>query len=101
MFKPILLSFSNVQVSPEEFGQRIGLAITELSKVLGSALLPLASVSFVVAVILFIAGTVFKSENMKKSGIGSMGIIAFGILLYYAIPLILALLEYIGQFFAV
>lgn len=99
MLTGILLKISDVQVTPEEFGQRIGEAITALSRALGSAMMPIATVGFITAVILFVAGTTFKSENMRKAGIGSMGIIAFGVLMYFAIPLILALLEYLGQFF--
>lgn len=92
---------SQKAVSPEEFGNRIGKAITELGKVLGSTMMPLASVGFVAAVIMFVAGTAFKSENMKKVGVGGMGVVAFGVLLYFAIPLILGVLEYIGQFFQI
>ncbi|SDF16279.1 hypothetical protein SAMN04244560_00335 [Thermoanaerobacter thermohydrosulfuricus] len=77
----------------QEFAAKIAQSLTILAQALGSIIIPLATVMMIVSIIMFIFGSIFHSSNIKKAGAAGMISVAVGILLYYAIPTIMGILQ--------
>lgn len=90
----------NVQpVTPEQFAQKTAQALTTLTQVIGSIIMPLAGFIFTVSIIMFILGSLFHTSTLKRAGAGGMIGVAIGVILYYAIPTILGVLQVVSQAF--
>lgn len=83
-------------ITADEFVNRVIKSINVLSNAVGGVIIPLAGLGLLISLGLFIAGSVFKSESMRKAGTGGLGACLLGILLYFAIPAIIGLLQTIS-----
>jgi len=84
-------------VTPQEFGSKVAQVITLLSQTFGNIILPFASLAMIVSIVLFIAGSLFHSSTVRRMGIAGIMSVVLGVILYFSIPLIFALLRSISQ----
>lgn len=84
-------------VTPEEFAERVIKSLNVLSNALSGVILPLAGFGLLVSIGLFIAGSIFRSDSMRKAGAGGIGACLLGIVLYFAIPAVIGLLQTISM----
>jgi hypothetical protein len=88
----------NVQpVTPQEFSVKIANTLMVLTQAIGSIIIPLAGFILTISIIMFILGSLFHSSTLRRAGAGGMIGVAGGVLLYYAIPTILGVLQIAAQ----
>ncbi|WP_028991383.1 hypothetical protein [Thermoanaerobacter thermocopriae] len=86
-------------VTPQEFATKVAHALSVLTQVIGSIIMPLAGFIFTVSIIMFILGSIFHASTLRRAGAGGMIGVSVGVLLYYAIPTIFGVLQVVSQSF--
>lgn len=86
-------------VTPQEFATKVAQALSVLTQVIGSIIMPLAGFMMVISIVMFILGSIFHASTLRKTGAGGMIGVAVGVLLYYAIPTIFGVLQVVSQSF--
>jgi len=86
-------------VTPQEFAVKIADTIMVLTQAIGSVIIPLAGFILTTSIIMFILGSLFHASTLRKAGAGGMIGVVAGVLLYYAIPTILGVLQIAAQSF--
>lgn len=86
-------------VPAEEFSNRIVEALMVLTEALGGIILPLVGFGLMVSIGLYVMGSVFKSETLRKAGGGGIASCFIGGFLYFAIPTIMGLFKTIATIF--
>ncbi|ERM91519.1 hypothetical protein O163_10120 [Caldanaerobacter subterraneus subsp. yonseiensis KB-1] len=86
-------------VTPQEFATKIAHTLMVLTQVIGSIIMPLAGFILTVSIIMFILGSIFHASTLRRAGAGGMIGVVVGVLLYYAIPTILGVLQIAAQSF--
>lgn len=89
---------SNIQsVTAQQSANKVAQSISILSQAFGSVILPIAGLSMLISVAMFILGGVFHASTLRKVGAGGMISVSVGVLLYFAIPTIFGLLQAMSQ----
>jgi hypothetical protein len=86
-------------VSAAEFAQKVSQAVVMLINSVSGVIVPIAVLCLMVSVVLLIVGGVTHSSSVRKAGAGGIGAAAGGLLIYFAMPLIMSLLAGIQQIF--
>lgn len=90
---PPVSSVHSANPAVQQFASKIAQSLTILAQALGSIIIPLATVMMIISILMFIFGSIFHSSNIRKAGAAGMISVAVGILLYYAIPTIMGILQ--------
>jgi len=86
-------------VTPQEFAVKIANTLMVLTQAIGSVIIPLAGFILTISIIMFILGSIFHASMLRRAGAGGMVGVAVGVLLYYAVPTILGVLQIAAQSF--
>lgn len=80
-------------ISAGEFAQKVADAVVMLINSVSGVIIPIATLSLLVSIIMFIVGSFTQSSSIKKAGASGIGATILGLVLYYAAPTILSLLS--------
>lgn len=91
---------TNVDPIPaEEFSNRVVEALSVLTKATGGVILPLIGFGLIISIGLYLVGSVFKSQTLRKAGGGGLASCFIGGFLYFALPTIMGLLKTLATIF--
>lgn len=94
-----IISSTPEPITAGEFAQKIADAVIMLINSMSGIIMPIATLSLLVSIGLFIVGGFTQSSSLRKAGSGGIGASITGILLYFALPSIMSLLAGLQQIF--
>jgi hypothetical protein len=80
-------------ITAAEFAQKVAEAVIMLIDSVSGIIIPVATLSLLISIVLFIVGGFMQSSSIKKAGAGGIGATILGLILYYAAPTIVSLLS--------
>ena len=78
-------------ITAAEFAQRVADAVVVLINSVSGIIVPIATLSLLVSVVLLIIGSFTQSSKIKKAGASGIGATVLGLIVYYAAPTIISL----------
>lgn len=84
-------------VTADELSTKMVRAITYLTQVIGQVILPFAVLGMILSVGLYIIGSSTHHKEIRKLGLVGVGTIMFGVVFYYASPLLIGIAAQVGK----
>lgn len=86
-------------VTPAEFTSKFTESTNMILDVLGSMVIPIVSICFLLSIITYVMGGILHSDKIRKTGAAGVGASALGYFIYMISPYIMGLLYSIAQIF--
>jgi len=100
MFLANAVSPQNVKAVPaDQFVDKIVTAVSILTEAAGGLVLPLIGLGLTVSILLLVLGGIFRSEHLRKTGVGGLASCFIGGFLYFAIPTMLGFFKTLANIF--